>query len=481
VTSQAKTHPPSTTPVVVSEKSRLLGGRWFWLLILFAVAAWGTWWWKYHAGAATPEPKHESDDATSDSGPVQVEIIHARKGGITRSSSQTGSVHAFESAELFAKTSGYLKELSVDIGDRVKEGQILAVIDNPELIEEVERGAAALAQAKATVIQAEARIKTNEADVKAAEAAVIKAKADVERYVSTRKFREKELARYRGLRLKEAVPQQIIDEEEEHLDSAIAAEHAAEAEVFAAQARVTSARATVDQAKADLIESKANVDVAASNLDKATVLAAYTKIMSPYNGVVTFRGFHRGAFIRSAEGGTEKPILTVARTDKVRVVTYVPDRDVPFTDVGDKARVTLDALPGQVFEGTVTRFAETEDVQSRTMRTEIDLENLKNQLREGMYGIATIILQESSENATIPTSCLTGRTAQGSASVFAIRGGKAHLTPVKTGVDDGLRVEILAGLQVDDAVVLNPALVGDGAPALALEPSPQPTSTATPR
>ena len=87
----------------------------------------------------------------------------------------------------------------------------------------------------------------------------------------------------------------------------------------------------------------------------------YTRIVSPYDGVVTFRGFHPGAFIRSPDAGTNVPSSRCARTDKMRVVTYVPDRDVPDLDRGDPAEIRLDALPGQTFRGKVARFAETED------------------------------------------------------------------------------------------------------------------------
>ena len=95
----------------------------------------------------------------------------------------------------------------------------------------------------------------------------------------------------------------------------------------------------IETAKADLAEARANVKVAESNLARTKVFVEYTRIVSPYTGIITHRGFHRGDFIRSAEGGGEKPILTAARIDKVRVVTYIPDRDVPFTDVGDKAKL----------------------------------------------------------------------------------------------------------------------------------------------
>jgi len=425
---------------------------------------------KSHAGAATPDSARAHHGAAAGTPTVAVEVVHPQKGGIVRTSTQPGSVHWFEAAELYAKISGYLKEQSVDIGVEVKKGELLAVIDNPEVIEEAARAAAALLQAKAAVTQAEARVRTAEADLKTAQAMVKKAEADIARYTSTKRFREKELARYQGLLAQKAIQQQLVDEIEEHYESAIAAERSAEAEVHASKAKVTSSEAMVEQAKADLAEASANVAVAESNLSRAKVFVEYTRIVSPYTGVVTLRGFHRGDFIRSAEGGGEKPILTVARTDKVRVVTYVPDRDVPYTNVGDKAQLTLDALPGEVFEGTVTRFAQTEDRESRTMRTEVDLLNPKDRLREGMYGNLTLILDDSTQNLTIPTICLAAKSGQG-ASVFVVRDGRVHATQVKTGADDGLRIEIVSGLKLEDDVVLNPGQVADGIPVEPLRKS----------
>jgi RND family efflux transporter MFP subunit len=463
-----KTRPPTVSPGAVKPSTGTSLARWLVPLVLIVAVLGGGWWWthgaKSHAGAATAGSAGEQPGAAAGSTAVAVEVIHPQKGGIVRISTQPGSVHWFEAAELFAKISGYLKDQAVDIGMEVKQGDLLAVIDNPEVIEDAARAAATLLQVKAAVTQAEARVRTSEADLKTALALVKKAEADIARYTSTRRYREKELARYKGLLEKQAVPQQIVDEMEEHYESAIAAERSAEAEVFATKAKVTSSEAMIEQAKADLAEANANVAVAESNLSRAKVFVEYTRIVSPYNGIVTFRAFHRGDFIRSAEGGGETPILTVARTDKVRVVTHVPDRDVPYTNVGDKARLTLDALPDEAFEGTVTRFAATEDPQSRTMRTEVDLPNPSDRLREGMYGNLTLTLDDSTRNLTIPTACLAAKSGQG-ASVFVVRDGRVHATQVKTGADDGLRIEIVSGLKAEDEVALNPGQVADGVSA----------------
>ena len=396
------------------------------------------------------EPKLR--EQTRDRG-VRVERV--KQGEIRRTTVQVGSLHAFESAELFAKVSGYLKQQNVDIGDRVKQGDLLAVIDAPELTKDVEHAVEALEQAKGAIMQAEARLKTTQNEAKAAEATVEQAQAEAARSSSTRRFREKESARYKRLLEQKAIPQQLMAEEEEHYAAATAAEQAAVAAVVKAKADVSSALSRVDQARTDLMQTKSGARLVETNLNRAKIMANYTRVVSPYNGVVTFRGFHPGAFIRAPDAGTNIPVLTVARTDKMRVVTYIPDRDVPFLDRGDPAEIRLDALPGQTFRGKVARFAETEDPQSRTMRTEIDLENSGNKLREGMYGTVTIVLDER-PGLAIPTTALARRSRDGSGSCVRIVDGRAVLTPIKLGYDDGERAEVLEGLKEGDTVALDP-------------------------
>jgi HlyD family secretion protein len=233
------------------------------------------------------------------------------------------------------------------------------------------------------------------------------------------------------------------------------------------RAQLIAAGARVKKAEADVAEARANVRVAEAKLAGANVLVGYTKITSPYDGVITRRNFFPGAFIRSAAEGGVVPLLTVARIDKVRVVTDVPDRDVPLTDVGDPAEVTLDALGSEVFHGKVSRFANAEDPTSRTMHTEIDLPNPAGRLRPGMYGIAKILLDTATKNATLPASALVGESKGGKADVYVIKDGKAKKTQVEVGADDGLRVEILSGLDPKDEVIMNTGSVTDGIPVKA--------------
>ena len=320
------------------------------------------------------------------------------------------------------------------------------------------------------VKQAEAKVASSRASEVAAVAKLKESEAELERYSSTRRYRQKVLARYRDLYARQAVQKAVVDEEEEHVEAAIGAEKAAQAAIETAKAKHEEAKAKVAQAEADLAEAKAEVHVAETNLAKAKVLVSYMTIRSPYTGVVTARYVHPGDFIRSAAEGSQKPLLTVERTDLMRIVTYVPDRDVPYTDVGDKAEVKLDAL-NETIEGKVTRFADSEVEESRTMRTEIIVPNPNGRIREGMFGQATIILEQTNAALSIPASCLIGEAKNGKAMVFVLRDGKAKQVPITIGADDGLKVEVISGLSPDDQVIVSKGGVTDGSPVAVAQPA----------
>ena len=181
-------------------------------------------------------------------------------------------------------------------------------------------------------------------------------------------------------------------------------------------------------------------------LQKAQVYVDYLKIVSPYNGVITERGYHVGEFIRAPQGGPRQmPLLTVARTDVMRVVTKLPERYVPYCDAGDPADVELDALQGRIFHAKVSRMAESLDRADRTMRVEVDLKNPTNELRDGMFGRVTIQLTAATKELSIPSSALVNNGESGSFSVYVVRNGHAELVPVKVGRDNGILAEIALG------------------------------------
>ena len=184
---------------------------------------------------------------------------------------------------------------------------------------------------------------------------------------------------------------------------------------------------------------------------------AFATITAPFDGVIGQRAFFPGDYVRSAnEGGNNEPLLTVHRTDLMRVVVQIPDRDVPFTDPGDNAEVRIDALPGPPLKAKVSRIASFEDPQTRLMRVELDLPNPTGKICHGMYGQVTIVLDQEKELLSIPSSCLVGKHDGGKGTVYVVREDHAHQVSVRVGTDNGLRVVILGGLDPNDQVILQP-------------------------
>ena len=287
-----------------------------------------------------------------------------------------------------------------------------------------------------------------EAEREAAKAAVEQAKSDINRLVAAKDYAQKQLERVRALVKEQASFEKVVDEHERQFATAVAAEQTARLAVLTATAQVASVTAKIEQARADVVEAKAAVEVAAAHLATAHVNVAYTRIVAPFDGVVTMRAFNPGAFVRSASEGGESPVLMVKRTDKMRVVVQVPDRDVVSTDPGDAALVQVDALGGQVFPSVVARVAESEEPTTRTMRVEIDLPNPKGQLREGMYGTATITLEPVSTNLTVPPACVSRTHEQGRGIHLCCAGTAWPGGPMsELGTDNGMLVEILSRSQ----------------------------------
>ncbi len=441
--------------------------RW-WVLGLGIVLAGGIVLQRVGSGVADEQPSKEDAHATKKNGngsrgstsnghSERVTVVKPTKGGIPRSTTQPGTMESFDFADLYAKISGYVKVQSVDIGDMVKRGDLLVEIDAPEFAEELKEAEAAVNQAEAVVAQMKARVETAKAEHDAAVANIKLAESELSKSESYLEFREIQFKRIDELFKKDAIDERLVDEKHEQRDAAQAAKNSAEASIVAAKSQVVAAKARIVSAEADVQDAQAKVRLAQAQVGKARVYVDYTKIISPYDGVITRRSFHVGDFVRAADQGGSTPLLTVARTDLMRVIVQVPERDVPYTDVGDPAIVHVDVLSGEKFPGKVARIANSEDRVTKTMRTEIDLENPKNRLRDGMFGRVTIHVEEGSRGVTVPSSCIVRESKGNKTAAFVVRKGKAHKVPVETGQDDGSRIEVLSGLSVNDEVINDPS------------------------
>jgi HlyD family secretion protein len=389
---------------------------------------------------------------------VNVEVISPRAGGLDRTCVQPCTLEAFDSAVLYAKVSGYLAEQNVDIGSVVRQGDVLARISVPEYEKQVKMDAAEVRLAEAKVEQMTAAVDTAAAELKAMSAAVALAKAEVKSKTAYRVYREKERNRIKFLASKEAIDQRVVDEQEYQYQAASAAEIVANESVNSAIEKEAAARATVTQTQANLKHARAEVDVAKARLEHSQVMLDYTVIRSQYTGVITKRHFHVGEFIGSSGPvGNRVALLEVERTDLMRMVVYVPDRDVPYVKSGDPASVEFDSPPENPFKrvGKVSRSANSVDPRTRMMRTEVDFENRDGSLKSGMFGRVTITFGSSSAGSVrIPSIAMVGKAEGGKATVRVVKGDTVHFVPVRYGLDNGAEVEILFGLTPADRVII---------------------------
>jgi HlyD family secretion protein len=439
----------------------LLPSVWILGLAVAAMSALGYRWIVAHEAndpstAAAGQSGSESGAAadSSNSSLPRVDVVLPQVGGVVKSTTQPGSVEAFNFENLFAKVSGYLKTQPVDIGDRVKEGQVLATIDAPEIEQAAQQAKAELQQAQAQLKSNAAALETARADVDVARATVLEKKADLKQAVAFFEFHQIQFSRISDLFKQKAIDERAVDENRKERDSAEAAKNLAEAAVRTAQADLGAKEALAKQAEASLADARAKVRVASAVLAKAEVYVAYTQLRSKYNGVITKRNFHVGDFVRAAEDGGQRPVMIVAETDVMRVVVKMPEDYVSLTRPGDPAVFKLD-FTDHVFEGKVARIADSLDRDDKTMRTEIDLPNPANELRDGMYGYATIELSKSLKGLSVPSSSLVA-TADSKTWLFVVRDGRLHRIPVKVSINTGVRTEVLSGLRPDDLVVVKP-------------------------
>jgi HlyD family secretion protein len=434
--------------------------KWGWLSLIMAVGALAGigGFWLTASGKQDPREPREAGVRSQTVDLPKVLVVNPTRGGMERTTSQPGTIRAFEYAPLYTKVSGFIKTLKVDRGSRVKKGDLLAEIYDPERDVAVVQGEASLEHARSTVEQAQASILTAAASVEAAKAKQNQANATRDQMVAQREYRKKEYSRIADLVARGSVEERLKDEQLDQYRAAEAAVLAAEAGMETALAQIAEAKAKVDEAKADKKAALAHVEVARANLQMAKVFVQYTRIESPYDGVVIFRGdsVHPGSFVRAADDGGKQPLLTVAMVEKMRTIIPIPDREVPYCNVGDPATVTLDALGSRIFPGKISRVSESEDLDDRTMRAEIDLDNPDGVLRDGMFGRAFIVLEKLIKNLTVPSSCLIDRNGKGEGAVLIVRDGKVHRVNVHVGMDTGLRAEIVDGLADRDQVILQP-------------------------
>ena len=391
------------------------------------------------AGCARP-PAPPPAAAPAAAAPA-VAVVKPERRAIKRVVEQPGTVQASEETELFAKLPGFVKAVAgdpahkgrpIDIGSRVKAGQVLAELAIPEVVEEAKSKEALVAQAAAEIEQARKAQAAAEAGVASAQAMVAEARAGLSRTQALYDRWQSEFNRVTGLVQGGVIDSQTRDETQNQFRAAEASRAEAAAKVTTADAAVRKAQADRDKAAADVTAAEARQDVAKSEVRRLGALLGYTKITAPYDGVVTRRAIDTGDFLHA--DGAKRGVFTVARLDPVRVVVQVPEADAGLVREGLPVKVVVQALGGPDLTGTVARTSWSLEPGSRTLRTEVDLPNPDGKVRPGMYVYARVA-------AELPEAWAVPAAAVGKAGddpvVYLAENGKAVRVTVQGVRGDG--------------------------------------------
>jgi len=312
----------------------------------------------------------------------------------------SGEFRPYQEADLDAKVRGYIEKLNNDVGDVVKEGAVLGILDVPELKDQLQGAEAAVAVARQQTEKARAQYQDD--------------KAVYERLAAVGKARP------------ELIAQQDLDQARAKADASLAA--------------MTAAQAGIQQSVAERT--------------RVQDTHAYTRIVAPFDGVITRRYVDEGALVGAASGPAGNAVFHIAQVAKLRLVVMAPESAVPDLAVGRTAQVSVAALD-QGFSVAVSRVSHQLTQDTRTMHVELDFDNRDGKVAPGMYAQVALPLRQRDNTLAVPIGALRARTA-GSATVYVLKdSGEAEARQVKLGLVGPDDVEILSGLKAGELVAVD--------------------------
>ena len=321
---------------------------------------------------------------TEERAKVYVKTTLPKAGGADQSLALPGTLQGFVQAPIAARSSGYLKRWTRDIGSRVEKGELLAEIETPEIDQQLTQAIAAREQTASSLALAKSTVE-----------------------------------RWEGLRKKDVVSQQDLDER----------------------------RSAVAQAQANLAAADANVQ-------RLRQLEGFKRIVAPFAGVITRRNVDVGDLI-DAGGGNGRALFMLSQTDPLRVYINVPQTYAQLVKPGQPVTVTQAELRGQSFKGQVARTAAAIDTATRTMQVEVSLPNRDGVLMPGAY-VQVALPLAATQALVVPTNALLFR-GEGARVAIVDAQGKVGLRPVSIGRNFGESIELLDGIGPKDRLVLNPS------------------------
>jgi RND family efflux transporter MFP subunit len=345
--------------------------------------------------------------------PRAAAVVAATRGNLASSLTVAGQFQPYQQVDLHAKVSGYIRWIKVDIGDRVRQGEVLALLEVPELQNQVEG--------------AQAEVRHSQSDITRAQSEIISAE-------STYSALHAEYTR-----LEEASKERPGLIAEQELDDA--------------RAKDQQAAAQVGVAKASLDAMQQQLGVSNATRSRLETMSGYEQIVAPFTGVVTKRYADTGTLIQAGQDNNTNtlPVVRVAESDLLRLRMPVPEGDVPYIQVGGDVQVKVNAT-GHTFTGKIIRFSRALDTNTRTMLTEVDVPNRDLSLNPGMYAETTIQLQQKNDALILPAQAVV---QSGDQSYVLVVDATNHVEKrnVTLGIQTSNRVEITKGLQTGDNVI----------------------------
>jgi RND family efflux transporter MFP subunit len=334
-----------------------------------------------------------ADVSLREDGPLRVQVLAPKLKSSRQALSLPGSVQPLQEILLYPRASGYVRRWFFDIGDHVKAGQELVVIDTPELDQQLNQARAQLAQAQASLLQARANSEFSKLDLK---------------------------------RFERMAPEGVATQQE--LDK-------------------SRAQAAVDVANVSVAQSV--IDAQRANIQRLTQLKSFARVIAPFDGLVTARSIDIGSLVTEGNG---TPLFKVTATDPVRVFVQVPQGLALAVTHEVPATVHVREYPSRSFVGTVARTSGALDTLTRTMNTEIRVPNPKGELLTGMYAEVSLNLPTPHGIYEIPATALLNDAA-GLRVATITPDNKVHLTPVVIERDNGPTIDLASGLGGNERII----------------------------
>jgi RND family efflux transporter MFP subunit len=347
--------------------------------------------------------------------PMTASVAPVTRGDLSNTLTVAGEFQPYQEVELHAKVSGYIRRINVDIGDQVKNGQVVATLEVPEL--------------NAQVAGAEAEVRHSKSEISRAQSGVVLAEAS---HAALH-------AAYTRLAKAAKVRPGLVAEQE--LDDA--------------QAKDLDAEAKVNAAKAALEAAREQLGVSNADHQRVAALQGYSVVTAPFAGVITMRYADVGSLIQAGTTSDTQsmPVVKLAQSDLLRLRMPVPEEDVPYIKVGGDVEIKLQAT-GKVISGKIVRFTRELTTTTRTMLAEVDVPNSDLTLSTGMTAEATIVLQEQKGVLTVPA----GSVLKGDGQPYVLivdANNKIQKVSVGLGIQGPDRIEITQGLTENQRVIVS--------------------------